>query len=92
MEIPEIHPQNVDRPWKQASFCCEPQSSKPPTDARPSFLRHETEANEASPDVPAIFDARKQWPKCNSIGLIRNQAGIGGDTLDHVGSILWGVP
>ena len=45
--------------------------------ARPSFLRHATDAKSELPGIPATFDARKQWPKCNSIGLIRNQAGIG---------------
>lgn len=47
---------------------------------RPSFLRHEASPGPVEPAVPAVpaaFDARKQWPKCNSIGLIRNQGRCG---------------
>lgn len=46
--------------------------------ARPSFLRHgKMDANSAAVGIPSTFDARKQWPKCNSIGLIRNQGRCG---------------
>jgi len=30
-----------------------------------------------TPAVPATFDARQQWPKCSSIGFIRDQASCG---------------
>ncbi len=40
---------------------------------RPSFLRSRAGTNEKNLTLPERFDARKEWPTCNSIGLIRNQ-------------------
>ncbi len=33
--------------------------------------------HDAVRNIPATFDARKQWPQCNSISLIRDQAACG---------------
>eukprot|EP00434_Breviolum_minutum_P004760 symbB.v1.2.004193.t1/scaffold236.1/size256932/3 len=48
---------------------------------RPSFLRRSGANNENNEEknlsLPERFDARKEWPTCNSIGLIRNQGRCG---------------
>lgn len=47
-------------------------------DEKSQFKVEPLESDEDDLDLPRGFDARKQWPKCKSIGMIRDQGPCGG--------------
>ena len=57
---------------------------------RPSFLRR-SGANDENLSLPERFDARKEWPTCNSIGLIRNQVPMWACTKSMAGEENFGI-